>query len=196
MIAKVITDLSLDKVFDYQIPPEIEADIRPGTRVRVPFGNSFRLGFVLELAERSDYPSLKSLQIADGDNVCIPEKLLKLGDWIKDYYCSSQEQAIRTLLPGAVRSGKIHSKTVKVYSIKDLALCDRFIEENISKKTAAKRINCLKYLKENPESSADEIMNCCSVGSSVLKTLLYKKHIFHQKPHPYEIECLQMSVWH
>ena len=55
MIAKVITDLSLDKVFDYQIPPEIEADIRPGTRVRVPFVNSFRLGFVLELAERSDY---------------------------------------------------------------------------------------------------------------------------------------------
>ncbi len=172
MIAKVITDLSLDKVFDYQIPSEIEAQIRPGTRVRVPFGNSFRLGFVLELAERSDYPSLKNLQIADGDNVCIPENLLKLGDWIKDYYCSSQEQAIRTLLPGAVRSGKIHSKTVKVYNIKDLELCEKFINDNSSKKTAAKRINCLNFIRENPSSTADEITECCSVGSSVLKTLL------------------------
>ena len=61
MIAKVITDLSLDKVFDYRIPAEIERKIRPGTRVKVPFGNSFRLGFVLELAEKSEYPVLKDL---------------------------------------------------------------------------------------------------------------------------------------
>ena len=107
MIAKVITDLSLDKVFDYRIPAEIESKIHPGTRVKVPFGNSFRLGFVLELAEKSEYPVLKDLFLADNDDVCIPENLLKLGDWIKDYYCSSQEQAIRTLLPGAVRSGRI-----------------------------------------------------------------------------------------
>lgn len=172
MIAKVITDLSLDKVFDYQIPAEIEAQIRPGTRVRVPFGNSFRLGFVLELAERSDYPNLKSLQTADGDNVCIPEKLLKLGDWIKDYYCASREQSIRTLLPGAVRSGKIQSKTVKVYSINDLSKCEQFIAENAAKKSTAKRISCLNFLKENPESTADEITECCSIGTSVLKTLL------------------------
>lgn len=172
MIAKVITDLSLDKVFDYQIPPEIESLIHPGARVRVPFGKSFRFGFVLELAEFSEYPVLKNLEIADNDNVCIPEKLLKLGDWIKDYYCSSQEQAIRTLLPGAVRSGKIHSKTVKVFSIKDLECCNAFIEKNADKKTAAKRIACLNFLKTNPESTADEILECCSVSASVIKTLL------------------------
>ncbi len=174
MIAKVITDLSLDKVFDYQIPAEIEAQIRPGSRVRVPFGNSYRYGFVLELAAKSDYPVLKSLEIADRDGVCIPENLLKLGDWIKDYYCSSQEQAIRTLLPGAVRSGRIHSKIVKVYHIADAAVCEEFIKQNESKKSAVKRINCLKFLKENPDSSADEITENCSVTAAVLKTLQEK----------------------
>ncbi len=177
MIAKVITDLSLDKVFDYRIPAEIERKIRPGTRVKVPFGNSFRLGFVLELAEKSEYPVLKDLFLADNDDVCIPENLLKLGDWIKDYYCSSQEQAIRTLLPGAVRSGRIHSRTVKVYNIQNEAECDDFIEKNSSKKTAAKRIACLNFLKNNPDSTADEISECCSVGSSVIKTLLEAKLI-------------------
>lgn len=177
MIAKVITDLSLDKVFDYRIPAEIETKIRPGTRVKVPFGNSFRLGFVLELAEKSDYPVLKDLMLADNDDVCIPENLLKLGDWIKDYYCSSQEQAIRTLLPGAVRSGRIHSRTVKVYNIQNEAECDEFIEKNSSKKTSAKRIACLNFLKNNPDSTADEITECCSVGVSVIKTLLDAKLI-------------------
>ena len=172
MIAKVITDLSLDKVFDYQIPAEIAAQIRPGVRVKVPFGNSYRLGFVLELAEKSEYPTLKSLQLADDDNVCIPENLLKLGEWIKDYYCSSQEQAVRTLLPGAVRSGRIHSKKVKVYSVADSAVCQEFIEKNESKKSFAKRICCLRYISQNPECTADEIIENCSVTNAVLKTLM------------------------
>ena len=172
MIGRVITDLSLDRVFDYQIPSEIEDRVRPGSRVKVPFGNSYRLGFVLEIAEKSDYPVLKMLQLAGQDEVCIPENLLKLGEWIKNYYCSSQEQAIRTLLPGAVRSGRIHSKTVKVYSLKDDALCNEFIEKNSGKKSFAKRIACLNYLRENPESCADDITEKCSVSKAVLKTLL------------------------
>ena len=172
MIAKVITDLSLDKVFDYQIPAEIAAQIRPGVRVKVPFGNSYRLGFVLELAEKSEYSTLKSLQLADNDNVCIPENLLKLGEWIKDYYCSSQEQAVRTLLPGAVRSGRIHSKKVKVYSVADSAVCQEFIEKNESKKSFTKRICCLRYISQNPECTADEIIENCSVTNAVLKTLM------------------------
>lgn len=171
MIAKVITDLSLDKVFDYQIPAEIEAQIRPGVRVKVPFGNSFRMGFVLELAAKSDYPTLKFLQVADNDNVCIPENLLKLGEWIKDYYCSSQEQAIRTLLPGAVRSGRLHSRTVKVYSVCNNNQIADFIAQNESKKSFAKRISCLKYILQNLECTADEIIGNCSVTKAVLKTL-------------------------
>ncbi len=172
MIAKVITDLSLDRVFDYQIPELIAAKIRPGSRVRVPFGNSSRLGFVLEIAEKSEYPALKELQLYEKDEVSIPENLLKLGDWIKDYYCASQEQAIRTLLPGAVRSGKVNSKKIKVYSVSSAEAAQDFIEKNQHKKTAAKRILCLNFLLENPESSAEDLADNCKTTPSVIKTLL------------------------
>ena len=51
MIARVITDLALDRVFDYEIPPELVPEVRAGSRVTVPFGHGTRDGFVLELAE-------------------------------------------------------------------------------------------------------------------------------------------------
>ena len=37
-IAKVLLDLSLDRTFDYAIPPEIASAVRIGMRVMVPFG--------------------------------------------------------------------------------------------------------------------------------------------------------------
>jgi len=48
MIARVITDIALDREFDYLIPAALENSIRPGSAVDVPFGNTTRNGYVLE----------------------------------------------------------------------------------------------------------------------------------------------------
>ena len=63
MIAKVIIDVSLDRDFDYLVPPELESVIRVGMSVTFNFGRSKRVGYVLALAESSSYPAdkLKSL---------------------------------------------------------------------------------------------------------------------------------------
>ena len=50
MIAKVITDISLDREFDYLVPEELQDKLRPGSAVSVPFGRSCRTGYVLSLA--------------------------------------------------------------------------------------------------------------------------------------------------
>ena len=99
MIARVITDLALDRVFDYEIPAELVSGVRAGSRVTVPFGHGTRDGFVLELAESSRYDKLKSILSISGD-AHIPEKLVELGKWMAEYYCCSREQAIRALVPG------------------------------------------------------------------------------------------------
>ena len=54
-IAKVIIDVSLDKEFDYLIPETLLPQIKVGVMVRVPFGHSTREGYVLSLADSSDY---------------------------------------------------------------------------------------------------------------------------------------------
>ena len=119
MIAKVIIDVSLDRDFDYLVPPVLEPVIRVGMSVVFNFGNSVRTGYVLALAESSSYPAekLKALTAISTDRAHIPENLVALGKWIAEYYCCSQEQAIRTLLPSAVRSGKVRAKSRRIYYI-------------------------------------------------------------------------------
>ena len=39
MIARVISDVALDRRFDYLVPPELEGKLRSGAAVRIPFGN-------------------------------------------------------------------------------------------------------------------------------------------------------------
>jgi primosomal protein N' (replication factor Y) (superfamily II helicase) len=51
-IAKIITDLALDREFDYLIPAELGDRVRIGSVVRVPFGRRRARGFVTGLADR------------------------------------------------------------------------------------------------------------------------------------------------
>ena len=112
MIARVVTELSLDRGFDYLVPAELEEKIRIGSAVTVPFGRTLREGVVLALPESSPYPLSKLKPIAGlcTSRADVPEKLIALGQWIAEYYCCSQEHAIRTLLPAAVRSAFAQAK--------------------------------------------------------------------------------------
>lgn len=155
MIAKVITDISLDRQFDYLVPQELAAVIRPGSAVTVPFGRSVRTGYVLELTENSDYDAgkLRELSGIAPDRPAIPEKLIKLGQWIADYYCATQEHAIRTLLPAAVRSGRVREKKIKLFSIADLEAAEKYIIAHAKESRLAKRIKVLQLIIRKGEGS-------------------------------------------
>ena len=86
MIAKVIIDLALDKEFDYLIPPELEKEVKVGTMVTVPFGKSFREGYVLNLAEKASFSGkIKPLAGICHTRAHIPENLIELGKWMAEY---------------------------------------------------------------------------------------------------------------
>jgi primosomal protein N' (replication factor Y) len=109
LIAQVIVELSLDRKFDYRVPPGLTDAVRPGVRVEVPFGKSSRVGCVLSLAEVESYTGkyqLKDIISVQSNSPQLPEKLLALGNWMADYYCCSYEQAVKALLPGAVRRSR------------------------------------------------------------------------------------------
>ena len=155
MIAKVITDISLDREFDYLVPPELENLIRTGSAVTVPFGRSNRTGYVLSTADKSSYDQskLKYLSGIARDRAAIPGNLIKLGKWIAEYYCASQEHAIRTLLPAAVRSGKVKEKTCRLYSVSDRAEAEKYIIEHASESRLAKRVKLLQMVLRKGEGA-------------------------------------------
>ena len=64
MIANVVVDCKSDSVnrtFDYLVPPCFLSSIRIGQRVYVPFGNRKLLGIVIGLSEDSEFNNLKEI---------------------------------------------------------------------------------------------------------------------------------------
>ncbi|NLE53482.1 MAG: hypothetical protein GX617_00975, partial [Lentisphaerae bacterium] len=93
-VAHVVFNLSLDKGFDYAIPPALAGQIRAGSRVRVSFGHSERSGFVVSVAAQSSHEGeLKPIIALEKQNEQIPSHLLGLAEWIAAYYCCPKEHA-------------------------------------------------------------------------------------------------------
>ncbi len=114
MIAKVIVDISLDREFDYSVPPALTGKVRPGSRVRVPFGNRNTEGYVIAVVETSGIVALKPVSGIVGDRPYLDETTLALARWMSTYYCAALEQCVRTVLPGAVRREGDHFKKQRV----------------------------------------------------------------------------------
>ncbi len=102
-IARVLADVAADREFDYAIPAHLLTDVRIGSRVRVPFGRREAMGYVVGLTDRSERPDLKEIAGVEGGRPFVDERMLELVRWMAAYYCAPIEQALRTVLPGAVR---------------------------------------------------------------------------------------------
>ena len=120
MLVRDTVDAAVNRLFDYLVPDHLCARMVPGTRVRVPFGPRTVTGYVVEvdLAERSDPAdqpdllgsvtparALKSILSIVGEHPFLTEPLLKLLQWLADYYCSSLESAIRSAVADVQRAG-------------------------------------------------------------------------------------------
>ncbi len=103
MVVRVALDIALGREFDYLVPPQWEAQVEVGTRVRVPFGARELLGVVTELVPQSDQPGLKAIRKVIGAQSLVTPKVLDLARWIAGYYCCPLEIALKSVLPDAVR---------------------------------------------------------------------------------------------
>lgn len=174
-IAKVIVNLSLDKSFDYLIPKDLRQQVHAGSQVVVPFGRSSRNGYVLNIVDHSSYPmdKLKPITGLREKHPKVNKSLIKLGEWMAEYYCCSREQAVRALLPGAVRSGKLKKKTVAFYYLKcKPEEAQDFIYKN-EKKSKAK-VAVIKVLLHHHGLSKDHLLKEAEVGAGALKGLVQK----------------------
>ncbi len=106
MYANVIVDITnekLDKVFQYQVPAELEESLVVGSEVRVPFGSGNREinGYVISFTEQPDYDPEKIKPIAGvvKDSLAIESRLVELAAWMKEHYGGTMIQALRTVLP-------------------------------------------------------------------------------------------------
>ncbi len=109
MIARVAVDISLDRLFDYAVPEALVPTASVGWRVKVPFGKRTVQGYIIELVAHGEFEGkLKPLEHLVGELPLLDEPLVRLARWMSRYYLAPLEACVRTLLPGAVRSGQGH----------------------------------------------------------------------------------------
>ncbi|MFQ3670731.1 MAG: primosomal protein N', partial [Verrucomicrobiia bacterium] len=100
----MIPELTLEKTFDYAVPEGWVGRLRPGHRVRVPFGPRRLLAYVVELLEVPEVAVCKEIEAVTEEEPLLPESLLGLARWVANYYCSDLPTVLRVMLPEPVRA--------------------------------------------------------------------------------------------
>ncbi len=92
-----------DKPFSYLIPEKLEAALKSGMRVFVPFGagNRLRVAMVLSIDEKPVEGAKEIAEILDKETV-LSDNMLKLAKWMKNRYFCTAYDAIRPMIPSGL----------------------------------------------------------------------------------------------
>ena len=102
---RVAVPVPLFRHFDYLAPaPEI-SQIKPGLRVKVPFGQRQLIGVCVETTNTTQVPSnkIKPLTEVIDTTPIISSKLLQLANWASDYYVHPLGEVLQAMLPVLLR---------------------------------------------------------------------------------------------
>ena len=110
MIARVALAgavFQMDKLYDYLVPSGLEAAASVGKRVSVPFarGNRRQEGVVFALAEKSEYPRLKPIDLWLDEEPILDAGSLRLASWMKHRFFCTYYDAVKAMLPAGIWHG-------------------------------------------------------------------------------------------
>ncbi|MGQ9660850.1 MAG: replication restart helicase PriA [Kiritimatiellia bacterium] len=167
-IARVLVDGVKDRHFDYAIPPEMTDRVHVGSRVEIPFGPRHAFGFVVELPARSAYAPLKPIRAVVGEKPLLSEPLLRLARWLADYYCATLAEAMRTILPAAVRRRGARFKERLVASLAPRA------EVGEPPKLTPLQKRVVEFLRTHGSTHLVDLMRRLQITTSPCQTLAKK----------------------
>ena len=123
-IAVSAATYSIDRPYDYRIPEELTGLAVPGVRVTVPFGRGNRRaeGIILSVAQDSFHAELKCIDSVIDDDPVIDAEQIRLALWMRDRFFCTVYEAVKTMLPGGMRTDsdgdmKVHDNVVTVVSL-------------------------------------------------------------------------------
>ncbi len=195
MFAEVIINSNaraLNRIFDYVIPKELEGQIKIGSRVFVPFGNSkiqkLEDGFVINIKQKSEFAEnskLKAIAKVD-EKDSLTESNIELAKLMAYKYFCNISDCIKLMLPpgtGSKDSSKrMHEKTLNfVYLAKKY---DEIIFElENSKRRSEKQTKIINFLKDNQGIYRPDLESIMEVTPSTIKTLADKGYVeFRAEP--------------
>ncbi len=105
----------INRLFTYELPLTLQRRASAGCRVWVPFGSRRLTGVVLRTHGRKPDQDLREVLSLLDENPVLDAELLRLAEWIAEYYCAPIGEVLRGMLP---LSGELRRSTQ--YSLTDL----------------------------------------------------------------------------
>lgn len=111
-IVQVVFEVPTLQHFDYLIPEALQGRVMPGSVVLAPFHHRKSNGYVINIVNQSPHDGLKYIEDILEEYPVLSPGLLKLAQWISDYYLCSQGMVFKTMLPAPVRKRSIQKKSI------------------------------------------------------------------------------------
>jgi primosomal protein N' (replication factor Y) len=104
--------------YDYGVPVAMAARLKPGQRVEVPLGKGNRtvVGYCTAVANRASQRPLKPVSRLVDLEPLMSAALLRLAEWMADYYLCPLGQVLQAIVPAGVR-GKAGTREMTFLSV-------------------------------------------------------------------------------
>ncbi len=175
LYADVVVDISakdLDKIFQYEIPPDLEGQICVGMVVNVPFGQRDReiAGYVVGLTARPalETGKIKRIRSLKNSAETTESKMIRLAVWMRQQYGSTMIQALRTVFPIKARVGAKEKRHIILQVSEERA---REIREQWKKKNCRARIRLLDHLIQQERADYGDTLRLLGISKGVVDAL-------------------------
>ena len=170
IVLRVAINAPLSRLFDYLPPTAGNTDLKPGSRLRVPFGRRTQTGMLLEVAGDSEVSRTK---LKRAHEVLDEEPLLRPSDlWLirftSEYYHHPVGEVVAAALPALLRQGKALHPTVHHLSLTDAG---RRADAAAIGRRAPKQAELLSLLQQSVRMSFESLEERAPGWKRLLKSL-------------------------
>lgn len=173
---QIALPVPLRRLFDYLPPRQHLAleHLKPGIRVRVPFGKQQLTGILISVRTETQVPlaKLKPVSAILDAEPLLPASLLALMQWAADYYQSPLGDALLSILPTLLRSGASNNDATE--TCWRLTTYGKGLPAGALKRSP-KQATLLQQLQTGDASQ--ETLKNLGINTSILRALQTKKLI-------------------
>ena len=201
LYVEVILPLPLDGTFTYSVPDTLAPQVRMGVRVVVPLGRS-KTYTAMAVRTHNDKPEFDTrdiLQVVD-DSPVLPERQLRLWQWISTYYMCALGDVFKAALPAGLKAEDgYRPKTVRCVTLPANLRTEHSLHIAMTALTRAlkQQQTFCKYLElshwdqidgETPpehiqEVACDELQNAANASDAILRQLTSRRflEVYHRE---------------
>ena len=197
----VILPLPLEGTFTYSVPDTLAPQVRMGVRVVVPLGRSktYTAMAVRTHGDKPEFDTRDIIQVVD-DSPVLPERQLRLWQWISTYYMCALGDVFKAALPAGLKAEDgYRPKTVRCVTLPANLRSEHSLHIAMTALTRAlkQQQTFCKYLElshwdqidgeTHPEHiqevACDELQNAANASDAILRQLTSRRflEVYHRE---------------